>query len=917
MTTTFHSKLFSRFVFIFATLLLGNLYADDSRSATVSEESPNATIQAFSHLRYKTPVFKRFLTVSTDDDSVFKKVEKVSGDASTMWMLVVDCDTQSLPHTFEDNKPSTINYDGTNDPDAECKMYQPTFSGTAIPTGEGGGEPQEYSWNVTTDGQNAVYDFDLKLDGKSEEEEETSPGVLIGCNGGRKALKLTAKPKELGGKVKLTLSAGLKLYENATGGNPISIPADGWSPQQLEEKTYYVGGISGSASMGDQKCEATWEGDNFTTITDKAVATVIEVDIKLEGLSDDKEEDEPGVLLRKANDETESTIETKEVTVSIKPSSLNQGILTLTVPSTVSAWKDKNRSASAELSWNLSNETLGSGKKIYCSGTNIGSGEFVLSHDTTGATDKAKSTVYELNLVIDNLKENVEENPGVSIDLFNRKILVMKATPSQLNGNVQLTLSDKFLLYSTASADTPIAKRQWSINELAQSLTYYLEADKATDSNGENVVLKWTGNNSLNVNDTVKVKVKNIIAVKIPLGKNVELNKYKVGKIYVPTKWGGQLQVSDGTLYYTDGSDLSQQTIRKIVKGELTALTNPYTVPENKHGWYYAYKNSTDPINVSNNFVQSAQADKQPWNCPWYPMADDMSTNNLYETGGALDKYDQAFGTTSCLIEKRNWLMEGGHFFAKQTIIESDAERTVGYDYDNADHDDNTKTGWDQNVAKDIINSSNNVWGQDGNTNGTMGVGWYGHCDMASAAIILENEPSNAEITIQGVKFNQTDKKGLLIALYHSYSLDNSFVTFTFDVVPSHYHPFVEQKLFFEKKMFCSDITNTGSDGDVVWNYPIYKTHMSYAEHENDINKVTVKCKVFVWKSSTTIEEKTYEYRIKYKSNGMLDDSINGEWITELTQRPDTAWIPVAPTTISPFWNNELNINNLNHIIGR
>jgi hypothetical protein len=260
-----------------------------------------------------------------------------------------------------------------------------------------------------------------------------------------------------------------------------------------------------------------------------------------------------------------------------------------------------------------------------------------------------------------------------------------------------------------------------------------------------------------------------ITILKIPLGGKANLSKYVLGKVYEPTKWGGKLSVGVGaSLYYTDGSDLTPEVAWKIIKGDLTALSNPYEVPENKHKWYYVHLDATSPTEVSATFTQEGEANKSPWTCPWYPMADDMSTNNLYEDGGALAKYDQAFGTTSCLIEKLNWLNEGGHFLAKQTIIESDAERTVGYDYDNADTDNNTKTGWDQNVAKDIIDSSNKVWGQDGNTNGTMSVSWYGHCDMASAIIVQEDEPSDVEKTIHGVTFNQNDKKGLLVALYHN-----------------------------------------------------------------------------------------------------------------------------------------------------
>jgi hypothetical protein len=498
MTTLSTLKTFLQLVLIFAILSFCYLYADDSRSATVSKESPDATIQAFSHLRYKSPVFKRFLTVSTDDNSVFKEVDKVSGDASTMWMLVVDCDIKSLAYTFEDNKPSTINYDGTYDPNAECKMYQPKFSGKAIPTGEGGGEPQEYSWNVTTDGQNAVYDFDLKFDGKSEEEEETSPSVLIGCNGGRKKLELTAKPKELGGKVKLTLSAGLKLYENATGGNPISIPANGWSPQQLEDKTYYVGGVSGSASMGDQKCEATWEGDNFTTITDKAVATVVEVDVKI---TNNDYTDEPGALIRKKNDETATEIPRTLVSVVVKPADLDKGSVTLTIPAILKAWKDQTSNENSQLVWNLTKaEDRNADKKVYCSGETANKGELNLSHADSGAADKAKVTVYEIDLVVDNLKENAEENPGTFLGIKTRKVLTIKANPVSLGGQVKIT-TNGLKLYNGATETT---QRQWNVGSVPN---LQIGGTASATVRDKTCTLEWADVTGLTENDLVKATV--------------------------------------------------------------------------------------------------------------------------------------------------------------------------------------------------------------------------------------------------------------------------------------------------------------------------------------------------------------------------------------------------------------------------
>lgn len=496
MTILSTLKTFIQFVLVFVILSFDYLCADDSRSATVSKESPTATVQAFSHAHIKT-VFKRFLSVSTSDDSVFKTVDAVSGDPSTIWMLVVDCDTQSLPYTFDENKPSTINYDGTNDPNADCKMYQPTFTGTAIPTGEGEGEPQEYSWTINTDGEHAAYNLDLKLDSKSEEKEEESPGVLIGCNAGRKVLTIEAKPKELGGKIKLTLSAGLKLYENATGGNPITPPADGWTPEQLD-KTYYVGGVSGSVNMGDQNCTATWEGDGFTTITDKAVATVIEVDVKIDGKD---YTEEPGALIRKKNDETAPDLPRVPASVTIKPAGLDQGTVTLTVPTILQAWKSQTGNENPQLVWDLTKaEDRNVDKKVYCSGITANKGELNVTHSNSNAVDKAKAAVYELDLVVDNLKENAEENPGTFLGLKTRKSLTVKANPTSLGGSVKLTTNGLKLYNGT----TEVTQREWNVGSVPN---LQIGGTASTNMRDKTCTLEWTGVTGLTENDIIKATV--------------------------------------------------------------------------------------------------------------------------------------------------------------------------------------------------------------------------------------------------------------------------------------------------------------------------------------------------------------------------------------------------------------------------
>ncbi|MDR2441143.1 MAG: hypothetical protein LBE12_17415 [Planctomycetaceae bacterium] len=149
------------FDFLIILLFLGILpqsIADDQRSATVSKNAPNATTNAFSDLPQKTQNWTRYLSVSTDDSSVFKQVDSVAGDASSSWVLIDGYEVRQLPYSFpQENRPGYIHYRGTNNPDAECKQYQPQFSGTAGFIGGSGAQNNDYAWNVITNEFHTIY----------------------------------------------------------------------------------------------------------------------------------------------------------------------------------------------------------------------------------------------------------------------------------------------------------------------------------------------------------------------------------------------------------------------------------------------------------------------------------------------------------------------------------------------------------------------------------------------------------------------------------------------------------------------------------------------------------------------------------------------------------------------------------------
>jgi hypothetical protein len=165
---------------------------------------------------------------------------------------------------------------------------------------------------------------------------------------------------------------------------------------------------------------------------------------------------------------------------------------------------------------------------------------------------------------------------------------------------------------------------------------------------------------------TINRIVPPVLIVKIPLGGSRTVSKAKttIGKIYIPTKWGGTLSIkaSAGTvqLFYNNGKDIDNTIEKQVMAGQhlikSAAGTLNYAVPDNKHGWYYVRVRSTQSANVSNTFTQEGQATDRPWN-GWYCPTEPNTNPNLYENSGVftpLKKYDAKFGTSTRTWEATN-----------------------------------------------------------------------------------------------------------------------------------------------------------------------------------------------------------------------------------------------------------------------
>jgi len=388
----------------------------------------------------------------------------------------------------------------------------------------------------------------------------------------------------------------------------------------------------------------------------------------------------------------------------------------------------------------------------------------------------------------------------------------------------------------------------------------------------------------------------------------------------VPTKWGGKLTLgySECELFYTDGSDLDALTAKRIAAGECASnriaqgFPCEYVVPTNQFKWFYfrVLKNYNQATKAT--FTQSKTVSKTPWTCSWYPMADAQSPN-LYDKGGTLEIYDAAFNSTALAIEKRNlvrWV--DGHFANSNLLLEADAERTVGYDFDNADMDGNIWTGWDPFVYTNVLQNAS-----------SLDISWFGHCDMSSAVIICEAEPTTP-YTVPGTTntFSALQQKGLLVALYHEYSLLRAT---GWNALPHEWHSFMETRILGEDKMFACDIYNDTQypENDQVWNHPIYEiTEANYIEKPNqtDEKAVEIKCQVKYWSGGPA--SLYYWYTLSYNQDGEAFDSEQTDWNLndprapdDYHRTPDRAWIPNVMTAIGDFWEGNLDYTTIRNIV--
>jgi len=361
--------------------------------------------------------------------------------------------------------------------------------------------------------------------------------------------------------------------------------------------------------------------------------------------------------------------------------------------------------------------------------------------------------------------------------------------------------------------------------------------------------------------ETVPVTVNVVGIVKIPLGDSATLQPFTVGKLFLPSKYGGSNTLSGANveLYYTDGSDLDVTKASQLIQGQLAtsmvAQGNPciYQVPNDASGWYYVKTTSPGTVTVTSDFWETGQAATKPWNGWYWPTSSNVPPN-LYSSGGPLDKYDQVYGTAT--------------------------------------------RGWEE-------------------VNNAGGSNWWGHCWGWSLASILVPAPQ-ARTSSNNVQFTADDMKGLYTELADIKNFDKND-DFSLSGMPAVtpipdlgdqadpwcgvFHTTLRNNLRrFQNPAQSNLRDNDGNDPTQVWNHAIWKYETQMLEAPGG-DETFVRHRTRTYANSdgrppptndTDDRENIYTYDLQYANGDIVVGSSKQNWISarNVKVNPDRIFIP-------------------------
>jgi hypothetical protein len=387
---------------------------------------------------------------------------------------------------------------------------------------------------------------------------------------------------------------------------------------------------------------------------------------------------------------------------------------------------------------------------------------------------------------------------------------------------------------------------------------------------------------------------------KVPLGGSANLSTFIIGKVYVPTKWGGDLKLSGSNveLFYTDGSDLDCDTAIKIFKGELNANRvaqgSPcsYTVPADKHKWYYAKITAASATAISATFKQSASAGTRPWNFYWWaskgdyirePDAGGNGTANSTKLAGSDDV--QVVASGGAVAAGADIIRCGNDGDLQSAESPDDEKRTLTNLFD---------PGGALAKYDTACGTTAKAWEA---ANGQGSAEWWGHCLGAAMASVLLDQPSPTAAStlsideLEGLWAELGEKSGI-------YTIPDGFGGCPAgppaagadgtDAYAGKCHRVLEQYIKGAAVSLQSNLRSDGGAATEVWNHAVWKYDAVYEEAAGGNEKV-----VEITVDLAANEDHTpptndvgdrdikYVYILEYKDAGTVDEgAAANDWIS-------------------------------------
>lgn len=375
--------------------------------------------------------------------------------------------------------------------------------------------------------------------------------------------------------------------------------------------------------------------------------------------------------------------------------------------------------------------------------------------------------------------------------------------------------------------------------------------------------------------------------VRLPLGRSVTVPAGSWVKLFVPDAAGGELTLSAGSA--------TLEVHRSTRDGAMLAPTsgNRFDLTQGGHGWLFVRTAGTGTVTVSNTLIQRAEtpAEKKPWNFWYFPFFDRSGAGqNLYDDGGAYEKFDRAAG----ILEDPAAKFMASKHMDKEFKLPTDAAEAKRYN-------PSTTRGF--------------AWCYQRSTDSKKS--WWGHCWGAVVASSLYGQPTARTVPgPQGasIAFSEEEVEGLLTG-FHT-NLGCYPTNYLRDCPPGRpkedlkepvdrfaddFFLGLQQGIGRDGLPLASNLraaSTDEADGGQVWNHVIWKYEARFAEQEGKDDPTLVQVALDVTATDdvypsgpTAHRDESYVLRFKYGTDGLVQrDHAEQNWVSASHFCPSYLW---------------------------